>query len=103
VHRELEDRFAGAEDVVFFNLQTVWEGRQTNTPENGPKVAARYGKVPTAFDAHVDGARLSLVMTQYGTGGTPWTIVIDRKGVVQFNQVTPKTPDVLERLIRKLR
>ena len=81
----------------------MWEGTHTNTPENGPKVAGRYGKVPTAFDAHVDGARLSIVMTQFGTGGTPWSIVIDKKRVVRFNQVTPKTPDGLERLIRKLR
>ena len=88
---------------MFFNLQTVWEGTHTNTPENGPKKAKQFGTVATGFDAPVDGARLSIVMTQYGTGGTPWSIVIDKRGVVQFNQVTPKTADGLERLIKKLR
>ena len=89
---------------MFFHLQTVGEGTHTNTPENGPKAAKKYaGNTATAYDAHVDGARLSVVMTQYGTGGTPWSIVIDKKGYVQFNQVTPKTGDGLERLIKKLR
>ena len=41
-----------------------------------------------AFDGHVDGSRLSIVMSRYGTGGTPWTIVIDKKGIVRVNAVT---------------
>ena len=71
------------------HLQTVWEGTHTNTPERGPKETKKYGiKVPVAFDGHVDGSRLSIVMSRYGTGGTPWTIVIDKKGIVRVNAVT---------------
>jgi len=42
-------------------------------------------------------------MAQYGTGGTPWTIVIDKKGVVRHNAVTPKDPAMLSALLKKLR
>ena len=41
-------------------------------------------------------------MTRYGTGGTPWTIVIDKKGVVRHNAVTP-TAESLVKLVDKLR
>ena len=104
MHKALEDRFADAEDVVFFHLQTVWEGKATNTPERGPREVAKYDiRAPVGFDAHVDGARTSLTMTQYGTGGTPWTIVIDKQGIVRVNQVTPEGVDGLARRIQSLR
>ncbi len=104
MHKELEKRFAKSKDVVLLHLHTVWEAENVNTPERGHKEMQNHGiKVPVAYDGHVDGARTSVFMHSYGTGGTPWSIVIDKKRVVRFNQVTPKTPDGLERLIRKLR
>ena len=86
------------------HLQTVWEGTHTNTPERGPKETKKYGiKVPVAFDGHVDGSRLSIVMSRYGTGGTPWTIVIDKSGIVRVNEVTVRlNEEGLVRTIDKL-
>ena len=40
--------------------------------------------IPTAHDPGPSG-RGSLLMRRYRSGGTPWTILIDRKGVVRFN------------------
>jgi hypothetical protein len=102
VHKKLEDRFAKAKDVVFLHLQTVWEGTHTNTPKRGPKEVAKYKiKAPNGFDAHVDGGRTSLFMQRYGTGGTPWTIVIDKRGEVRINEVTPGDVDALAKKIEK--
>ena len=42
-------------------------------------------------------------MSQYGTGGTPWTVVIDRKGVVRYSGFTPASAKPLTKLIDKLR
>ena len=39
----------------------------------------------------------------YGTGGTPWSTVIDKKGIVRFNDFTPKSVDTLTDLIDQLR
>jgi hypothetical protein len=103
VHRKLEKRFAAKKDVVFFHLQTVFEGEKANTPERGPREAAKYGKTPVAYDAHVDGARVSVFMHRFGTGGTPWTTVIDRKGKVRYNDFTAADADRLARLIDDLR
>ena len=74
-----------------------------NTPASGSKAAKKHGiGVPVGFDAHVDGNRLSTFMFQYGTGATPWTIVIDKKGIVRMSEITPSSTRVA-RLIEKLR
>lgn len=87
-----------------FHLQTVWEAENTNTPERGPRETAKFDiDVPVGYDAHLDGARTSVVMQRFGTGGTPWTIVIDRSGVVRMNEVTPTDPQRIVKLVERLR
>lgn len=103
MHKQLEDRYASDRDVVFFHLQTVFEGESANTPQRGPNEAKKYKiKVPVGYDAHLDGERTSIFMRTYGTGGTPWTVVIDEKGIVQYNAVTPEEK-ILTKLIDRLR
>ena len=104
MHKRLEDHYAKTADVVSFHLQTVWEGQHANKPETHKRIADHFKiKSPIGYDSHVDGARTSLVMTQYSTGGTPWTIVIDKKGIVRFSAVTPVDVSQLTTLIDKLR
>jgi hypothetical protein len=104
VHKRLEETYAKADDVVGFHLQTVWEGQQANTPDTHESIAKHFKiSSPIGYDSHVDGARTSLVMQQYATGGTPWTIVIDKRGVVRFNAATPADAGQLTTLIDKLR
>jgi len=103
VMKQVEDELAGADDVMLFHLQTVFEGAAENTPERGPKEVAKYGiKAPVGYDARLDGARESLVMERFFTGGTSWTIVIDRKGVVRFNGLTPEKKTLVA-LVQELR
>ncbi|MCZ6691519.1 MAG: hypothetical protein O7H41_18165 [Planctomycetota bacterium] len=102
--KKLEDRFAKAKDVVVFHLQTVFEGHGTNTPERGPREVKKYDiKVPVGYDGHIDGDETSVFMRQFGTGGTPWTIIIDKKGIVRVNEVTPNDVDRLAKVINDLR
>ena len=98
----MEKSFEDEEDVIFLHLQTVFEGIETNTPARGAKEAKRQGiAVPTGHDARIDGSRVSLFMQRYGTGGTPWTTVIDRRGVVRLNSFTPEQAE-LRRTISSL-
>ena len=102
--KKLEDRFAGAQDVVIFHVQTVFEGHGTNTPKRGHQKASEHKiNVPVGYDASVDGDTSSLILGQFGTGGTPWTIIIDKRGVVQVNEVTPGDVDRLAGTIERLR
>ena len=104
MHKRIEDTYAKAKDVVSFHLQTVWEGQEANKPETHERIAKHFKiKAPIGYDSHVDGARVSLVMQQYSTGGTPWTIIIDKKGIVRFNAATPADVGQLTTLIDKLR
>jgi membrane-associated protease RseP (regulator of RpoE activity) len=103
VMKQVEDGLLGADDVALLHVQTVFEGEKENTPERGPKETAKYGiKAPVGFDARVDGARESLLMERYFTGGTSWTVVIDKKGVVRFNGRTPDSKTLLA-LVQELR
>ena len=103
VHRKLEERFGDSDDVVPFHLQTVFEGHSTNTAARGPKEARKHGiDSAVGYDAHVDGIPLSTFMLRYGTGGTPWSIVIDKAGIVRYSNFTPDDPDTLARIIDNL-
>jgi membrane-associated protease RseP (regulator of RpoE activity) len=103
VMKQVEDGLLPAADVVLVHLQTVFEGAKENTPERGPKETAKYGiKAPVGYDARVDGAPDSLLMERYFTGGTSWTVVIDKKGVVRFNGRTPDSKTLLA-LVQELR
>lgn len=98
----MEESFKDEEDVVFLHLQTVFEGAQSNTPERGAREAERQRvHVPVGHDARVDGSRLSLFMQRFGTGGTPWTTIIDRRGVVRMNRFTPQRAE-MKRMIEGL-
>ena len=89
---------------MIFQLQTVFEGQSVNTPETGHLETDKYGiQVPVGFNAHIDGVPVSEFMLHYGTGGTPWITVIDKTGIVRYNDFAPATAAVLERLIDPLR
>ena len=71
-------------DVAFVAVQTVFEGFSSNTPEKAEATAERYGlKIPFGHSGKEGDP--SPMMRRYRTGGTPWTILIDKKGVVRFN------------------
>lgn len=76
--------FEGQPDVEFVAIQTVFEGFGTNTFKRAGEVAKQYGlDIPIGHSGQ-RGAP-SAFMRRYRTGGTPWTILIDRNGVVRYN------------------
>ncbi len=83
--KHVHHQFGGQSDVVFVAIQTVFEGFTTNTASRALSTVQDFGlDIPTGHDpGPSDGG--SLVMRRYRSGGTPWTILIDKKGVVRFN------------------
>lgn len=73
----------------FAVVQTVFEGAEANTFERLRETQLRYSlKLPFGHDwpAASDGAvAIPTVMQDYGTGGTPWFIVINPAGEVVFS------------------
>ena len=98
--QQLIKRFDGEDDVIFVAVQTTFEGYDSNTPAKALETAKRYDlKIPIGHSG-VSG-KPSKLMRNYRTGGTPWTIIIDRNGVVRFNDFHI-TPDAGHALITRL-
>jgi thiol-disulfide isomerase/thioredoxin len=82
--KSLKEHYQSNSNVAFVTVQTVFEGYESNTFEKGIETLAEFAlNIPMAQDGSA-GQRSSL-LDPYMTGGTPWIIIIDQKGVVQFN------------------
>lgn len=82
--KKVSEHYQGDDEVAFVSIQTVFEGFSTNTPSQVPAMAKRYGfSFPMGHSGTKDSR--SELMKNYRTRGTPWTIIIDKKGVVRYN------------------
>ncbi|MBT8495150.1 MAG: TlpA family protein disulfide reductase [Deltaproteobacteria bacterium] len=86
-------------DVVFLVIQTVFEGYAVNTPAKAEATRKQFGlDIPVGHDG---GPERSRVMRRYRTGGTPWVVVIDKEGIVRFDDyflANPAARKLLDRL-----
>ena len=84
--KKLTKHYQGSDSVAFVAIQTTFEGFFTNTFEGAQKIAHRYGlKIPVGQSG--SDKQHSRLMRDYRTGRTPWSIVIDKKGIVRFNDL----------------
>ena len=73
------------ENVVFVAIQTAFEGFTANTEATALKTAQKYDlSIPVGHSG--SSKKRSAIMMKYRTGGTPWTVIIDKKGIVRFNE-----------------
>jgi len=96
--REVHDHYLGNDSVVFVAIQTTFEGYGTNTAERALQSVADHGlEIPVG---HTEGkgeqAGPPGMMRTYRTGGTPWTVIIDRQGVVRFDGFSVEAPRAIE-------
>lgn len=99
--QRLVEKFQNADDVAFVAVQTAFEGFGTNTPDAARTTAERYKLTIPVGHSGREGERSGL-MRAYKTGGTPWTVIIDKEGVVRFNDFHI-TPEQGEQVITALR
>ena len=82
--QKLTNHYANDPNVAFVAIQTTFEGYGFNTFSKAKATIDRYDlTVPTGQSGDPD--MRSRLMQSYRTGGTPWTIIIDKQGVVRFN------------------
>ena len=84
--KEMVDKLSGNDKIVFLVIQTVFEGHDENTYDKLAITQKQYGlKIPFGHDAgDGDTGHISKVMMNFGTGGTPWFILIDQQDTVVF-------------------
>ena len=71
-------------NIEFVAVQTTFEGFHTNTFESAKRTAKQYELDIPIGHSGTAGIR-SQLMHDYRSGGTPWTVIIDQNGVVQYN------------------
>jgi len=82
--KSLSSKYTDSKDVAFVAIQTTFEGFSSNPPERIKEMAKKYDLlIPFAHSGTKKSP--SSLMADYRTGGTPWTIIIDRKGIVRYN------------------
>ncbi len=82
--KQLIKEYKTADDVSFVAVQTVFEGFSTNTAQRAWATAREYKlDIPIGHDGTA--GRPSILMQRYRTGGTPWVIIVDKQGIVRFN------------------
>ena len=90
----------GNDKVVFLAVQTVFEGKSSNTYDRMKEIQKEYDlKIPFGHDVGNETDRkVSSVLQNYRTGGTPWFIFIDQEGKVIFNDYHLNTEMAIEYL-----
>ena len=80
----MTEQFSEDSSVAFVTIQTTFEGHSINDSSKLKEIAERYQlKIP--FGQSDGKSGLPDIMRKYKTGGTPWTVIIDKKGKVRFN------------------
>jgi thiol-disulfide isomerase/thioredoxin len=99
----LHSEFESDPNVEFLAVQTVFEGKETNTVDKLLEYQQKYGlNIPFGHDlGDPSTGNYPSIMYNYRTGGTPWILVIDKKGVVQFSDfhIDPNGATELIRLL----
>ncbi len=78
-------------EVAIVAVQTTFEGYAYNGLAQAKEMARKY-KLKIAIGQSGSRKTPSKLMKNYRTGGTPWTVVIDKRGVVRYNDfhIDPK-------------
>jgi thiol-disulfide isomerase/thioredoxin len=98
---ELSKHYKDDKDVKFVAIQTTFEGFSSNGIDDAEKIIKQYNLTIPVAHSGLDGLR-SKFMVNYNTGGTPWTIIVDKKGIVRFSNFH-LTSDKAIQLIEELK
>ena len=99
--KAVSESFAGQTDVAFVAIQSAFEGASANTFEKAGEVVEKYQLTMPVGHAG-NGKGPPDIMRDYRTGGTPWTVIIDKEGRVRFNDFHIQPADAAT-LIQNLR
>jgi len=81
--QKLHKKYKDDPDVDFVVIQSTFEGHGINTADKLKPTAAKY-KLPIPFGQSAGGGTPP-IMQKYRTRGTPWVVLIDKTGRVQYN------------------
>lgn len=84
VLKNLVNKYQGNDDIVFLAIQTTFEGFLDNTPDKLQVTAEKFDlKIP--FGHNIKAPGFPGISGAYKPGGTPWWVIINREGIVEYN------------------
>lgn len=92
---KLSKHYKNDKDVAFVAIQTVFEGYSVNTVEAAKKIIKQYNLTMPVGHSGLDHKK-SEFMANYRSGGTPWTVIIDKNGIVRFNNFHAEVDKIIE-------
>ncbi len=84
VLKNLVERYKGNDEIVFLAIQTAFEGFLDNTPDK-LKVTAEKFELTIPFGHNIKAPEFPGISGAYKPRGTPWWVIIDREGIVEYN------------------
>lgn len=92
--QKLSKHYKNDTSVAFVAVQSVFEGFSFNTINKAKEIIKRYNlTMPVGHSGSA--TKSSEFMINYRSAGTPWTVVIDKKGIVRFNNFHAKVEDLI--------
>ena len=99
--KQISDALIDNPKVAFAGIQTVFEGRYTNTVDKVREIQLRYDlQMSMGHDPGLEGGH-PLTMVDYRTGGTPWMILINPERQVVYNDFSIDVDKVIAFLARQ--
>ena len=93
--QKLSKHYAGDVSVAFVAIQTVFEGFSFNSVNAAKDIIKKYSlTMPVGHSGSSD--KRSGFMANYRSGGTPWTVIIDKKGIVRFNDFHADVNEIIK-------
>ncbi len=91
------------DQLLLVKIHTVFEGHSYQTVRRLKSYIKEKGiDFPVGVDRHTDGQRLPETMRRYRTRGTPEMAVIDRDGLIRFQEFGYFEPGPVEAMIQSL-
>jgi len=102
--QKVTQAFKTENQVIFLAVQTVFEGYDYNSQDKLRKNQLEWGlSIPMAHAAgDPQTHQIPAIMRKYRSGGTPWTVLIDPKGKVVYNNFHIQPPQAAELITQLL-
>lgn len=95
--QKLSKHYKGNDKIAFVAIQTVFEGFMINSQLAAKLIIKKYDlDMPVGHSGTSDIP--SRFMQNYKSGGTPWTVVIDKNSIVRFNDFHADSDKLIEYL-----
>jgi thiol-disulfide isomerase/thioredoxin len=93
--QKLSKHYKNDDKVAFVAIQTVFEGFMVNSVNAAKDIIKKYSlTMPVGHSGSSDNR--SQFMNNYQSGGTPWTVIIDKNGTVRFNDFHANVDDIIK-------